>query len=184
MSTLRANSVQTTAGKPILNSTGSILQVVTARNGNYFSTTSTSFVDITGLSLTITPSSSTSRIFLQLSLGRATTAFTNLDYVSVLRILANNSESLNINGNASDSRIRGCMSVNGTAYNLDHSQGGWSCSALEFPGTTSAITYKAQVLCQTAAYAFIMNGSPNNSNTGNSYHYRAQSSLTAWEISG
>jgi len=176
--------VLNSSGSPILQQTGSILQVVTARNGDYYSTTSTSFTDITGLSLNITPTSSTSKIFLQLSLGRATTNLNNLDYICVLRILANGSDAININGNSSGSRIRGCMNVQGLAFNADHSPGGWSCSALESPGTTSTITYKAQVVCQGSSYAFIMNGTPNNSDTGATYHYRAQSSLTAWEIAG
>jgi hypothetical protein len=182
MSIIKTNAIQTIAGKPILNSTGSILQVVSARNGDYYSTSSTSFVDITGLSLNITPSSTNSKIFLQLSLGRATTAFNTLDICSVLRVLANGSDAININGNLDGSRIRGCMNVNGLAYNADHSIGGWTCSALESPGTISQITYKVQVACQ--AYSFIMNGTANNTNGAQVYWYRTQSSLTAWEVSG
>lgn len=184
MSTIKTNAIQTTAGKPILNSTGSILQVVSARYSDFFSTASTSFTDITGLSLNITPSSTSSKIFLQLSLGRATTNLNNLDYICILRILANGSSSLNINGTAAGSRQTGCMNVNGLAYNADHSPGGWTCSALESPGTISTITYKAQVVCQSATYPFIMNGSPNNTDSANPWNYRAASSLTAWEISG
>jgi hypothetical protein len=41
MSTIKTNAIQTVAGKPILNSTGSILQVVQTVKTDTFSTTST-----------------------------------------------------------------------------------------------------------------------------------------------
>ena len=89
---------------------------------------------------------------------------------------------LNINGDSDGSRPKIAMNTQGTAFNADHSQGGFTVSSLESPGTTSTITYKAQVLCQAAANPFIMNGVPNNGNTGNIYHSRGSSSITAWEI--
>jgi hypothetical protein len=67
MSTLKTNAIQTVAGKPILNSTGSILQVVNANtNGQTgeISTTSSTYVT-TGLSVTITPISASSKLFVQ-----------------------------------------------------------------------------------------------------------------------
>ena len=161
---------------------GSILQVVTARNGDYYSTSSQSWVDITGLSLNITPSSTSSKIFLMLSFGRVTTNAGNLDYSGSVRILGNDSASLYINGNSSGSRERVAMVVNGWAFNADHCPGGLGCSALEYPGTTNTITYKAQVRVQGPT--FFMNGTPNNGDSGQTYHSRSQSSLTAWEIAG
>ncbi len=161
---------------------GCILQVVTARNGDYYSTSSQSWVDITGLSLNITPSSTSSKIFLMLSFGRVTTNAGNLDYSGSVRILGNDSASLYINGNSSGSRERVAMVVNGWAFNADHCPGGLGCSALEYPGTTNTITYKAQVRVQGPT--FFMNGTPNNGDTGQTYHSRSQSSLTAWEIAG
>lgn len=56
MSTLRANAVQTVAGKPILNSTGSILQVKSAILGSNTTTSSTSYVAVSGLTVDMTPS--------------------------------------------------------------------------------------------------------------------------------
>jgi hypothetical protein len=161
---------------------GGIVQVVSARNGDYFSSSSTSWVDITGLSLTITPTSTSSKIFIMLSFGRATTALNNLDYACAIRVLGNGSDALAINGNTSSNRPKIAMNVNGLAFNGDHSPGGWMCSALESPTTTSTITYKAQVICQSATYAFIMNGTATNRDATEPYNGRGQSSLTAWEI--
>ena len=159
---------------------GSILQVVSARNGDFFSTTSTSWVDITGLSVNITPTSSTSKVFVMVSFGRATTSAYNLDYACSIRVLANGSDALNINGNSSGSREKVAMVINGLAFNADHSPGGFGCSGLESPGTTSTVTYKVQVRVQSPA--FNMNGSPNNADSGSTYHGRSASSITVWEI--
>ncbi len=66
MSTLRANAIQTVAGKPIVNSTGSILQVVQfnspATTGEITTTSSTAVSS--GLSVSITPISASSKLFV------------------------------------------------------------------------------------------------------------------------
>lgn len=162
--------------------TGCILQVLSARNGDFFSSSSTSWADITGLSVTITPTSATSKVFVMVSFGRGTTQAYNLDMACGIRVLANGSDALYINGNTSSNRAKVAMMFNGLAFNADHSPGGFMVSALESPATTSAVTYKVQVACQAAANPFIMNGSPNNGDTGNIYHGRGQSSITVWEI--
>jgi hypothetical protein len=178
MSIVRANKWQRVDGVNY----GTILQVVSGRNGDYFSSSSTSWTDITSLTATITPYFNTSKILVTLSMGRATTSLNNLDYACIIRVLRNGSDDVAINGNTSSNRLRICMNVNGLAYNADHSPGGWSCQALDNPLSSSALTYKAQVLCQSATYPFIMNGSPNNSDTSASYHARGQSSITLMEI--
>ena len=53
MSTLKTNAVQTTAGKPILNSTGGVLQVLNVIKTDQFTTTSGTPVDVTGLNVSI-----------------------------------------------------------------------------------------------------------------------------------
>lgn len=65
MSTLRVNQIQTDTGKPILNSAGSILQVVQGTSTTQTSTLNTlpNYVS-SGLSASITPSSSTSKILI------------------------------------------------------------------------------------------------------------------------
>ena len=66
---LRTNAIQTIAGKPILNSTGSVLQVVatnTVGYGGEITTSSSSYVT-TGLTAAITPTSASSKLFVQWS---------------------------------------------------------------------------------------------------------------------
>jgi len=55
MSLIKTNAIQTLAGKPIVNSTGSVLQVVQGSTSTTATATS-SFID-TGLTASITPSS-------------------------------------------------------------------------------------------------------------------------------
>ena len=61
MSTIKTNAIQTVAGKPILNSTGSIIQTVYVRSDaftTYAAATSGDGTTISPLGLTITPTSS------------------------------------------------------------------------------------------------------------------------------
>jgi hypothetical protein len=66
---LQTNAIQTVAGKPILNSTGSVLQVVatnTVGSDGDITTSSSAYVT-TGLTATITPLSASSKLFVQWS---------------------------------------------------------------------------------------------------------------------
>ena len=63
-SLLKVNEIQTVAGKPILNSTGSILQVKSVTKTDATSTSSQTFGDVSGLSISITPSSTSSKILV------------------------------------------------------------------------------------------------------------------------
>jgi hypothetical protein len=68
MSILKVNQIQDTTGKVILRSTGSILQVVNVNSigvGGEISTTSASYVT-TGLSVSITPLSASSKLYVEL----------------------------------------------------------------------------------------------------------------------
>jgi len=65
MSTLKTNAIQTIAGKPILNSSGSIIQTVYGRSDAftaYSAATSGDGTTVSALSASITPKSATNRI--------------------------------------------------------------------------------------------------------------------------
>ena len=66
-SELRVDKIVPTTGAPT-GGGGGIIQVVSSNKTNYQSTQSGSYVDITGLSCTITPKFSTSKIFVQYSI--------------------------------------------------------------------------------------------------------------------
>ena len=187
MSILKTNQIQTTAGKPILHSTGGIIQVVSTFYGDRFTSSSQSFVDITNFNVTITPSSSSNKIYLMCCMGAAGVQQNNLDHgngIRVMRSIGGGSYSDNnkLNGPSDGSRPRITYKGVGWAYNSDHMPGGLSFSGLDDPATTSAITYKLQVHAQNSSYPFHLNRPPNNSNSSAIYHSTNMSLLTVMEV--
>ena len=183
MSQLKVNSII-----PILGVAsgqgGGIVQVISAYKGDRFTTTSTSFVDITGMSVTITPKSASNKILLMGSFGAASTRKNDLDHGQAIRVLRNGSVDNKLNGSADGSRSRLCWKGNGNQFNADHNPGGQGFSGVDDPSSTSALTYKLQVACQSSSYAFILNGNFNNTDGTQIYNGRFMSSLIAMEISG
>lgn len=130
MSTLKVNAVQTTGSKPILNSSGSVLQVVQGTDSTQRSTTSGTFAD-TNLSVTITPTSTSSKVLVTWS--HQVGSQSNNSIRGAIRLLR-------------DSTV--IASWNPVTFvNTGQPNGDSSCSSatyLDSPGTTSAVTYKTQ----------------------------------------
>lgn len=135
MSTLRTNAITTTSGKPILNSTGSILQVVQTLKTDSFTTTSTTPVDVTGLSVSITPSSTTSRIMIMTHVPFARDGTGSDAFVRLVRTISGTDTTIG-NGNS------GFFSQAAGQYGLDPVTG--SRVFLDSPNTTFVCTYKIQ----------------------------------------
>ena len=187
MSILKTNQIQTTAGKPILHSTGSIIQVVSTYYGDRFTSSSTSYVDITNFNVTITPSSSSNKIYLMCCMGAAGTRQSNLDHGNAIRVLrsiggGSYSDNNKLNGPSAGSRQRACYKGLGWSFNSDHMPGGLSFCGLDDPATTSAVTYKIVVRCQQSSYAFHLNRPPNNTDGSEIYQSAMMSSLTVMEV--
>ena len=130
--------------------TGSVLQVLTDTQSGEQSTTSSSFVD-TALSITITPTSATSKIFL-LYTGSAGNDGTGECYLTIKRGSTNLG-----NGNAGMMRLWFSASGN---YHF----GGFSMSYLDSPATTSATTYTVQFR-NGASFVYISGGNSTDSFT-------------------
>ena len=168
---------------------GKILQVVNVYKGDRFTTSSTSWADITGLSIAITPSSTSSKIMLSCSMGAAGTRINNGDYGNGIRVMrdiggggySNNNK---LNGAADGSRDRITFKGHGWSYNSDHMPGGVGFTGVDDPNTTSAVTYKVQVICQSSSYAFFLNGNTTNGDNSSIAQARSQTSLIAMEIGG
>ena len=187
MSILKTNQIQTTAGKPILHSTGGIIQVVSTYYGDRFTSSSTSYADITNFNVTITPSSSSNKIYLMCCMGAAGVQQSTLDHgngIRTLRSIGGGSYSDNnkLNGPSAGSRKRITYKGVGWSYNSDHMPGGLSFSGLDDPATTSAVTYKLQVWCQSSSHPFHLNRPPNNADGGSIYQSACMSSLTVMEV--
>ena len=120
---------------------GSVLQVVTATKSDNFSTTSTSYTDVTGLSVTLTPASASSRILVIANLFIGTTSGNFFTLGQVVR----NSTVLPINTGSSGGWQAWANSGSLTSGNDNRSVVHNGITYLDEPATTSATTYKIQV---------------------------------------
>tara|TARA_R100001443_G_scaffold40845_3_gene54261 strand:+ start:9561 stop:10091 length:531 start_codon:yes stop_codon:yes gene_type:complete len=174
-SILRVNSIKTTGNKTILNSTGSILQVVQTTKTDTFSTTSTSFTDITGMTVNITPSSTSNKVLVlvhcPITMGDAGGGFTLLrDSTEIFR------------GDAASSRQRfTATGLYGSSSNNNVYSGGVGTAVfLDSPGVTSQLTYKLQAkIRNTTLYVGLTLYDVDNDNAS-----RNPSSITVMEIAG
>jgi|TARA_R100001440_G_scaffold22744_1_gene37128 hypothetical protein len=158
---------------------GTVLQVVQVSKTDTFSTNSTSYTDVTGLSLSITPSSSSNKILFiaDLSVGGTDGADDNHVFVQMVR----GSTALNIGDARGSHRKRGTHVINnGLAGQMFH------CSScfLDSPSTTSATTYKIQMLTTAGSETGCINRSGRDSDSSAGHDGNASSTITAMEIAG
>jgi len=152
-----------------------VLQVATSTLSTDFSTTSISYVD-SGLSVSVTPTSSSSRFLLLANMSMTGGAGGVVIFYQFVR----NSTAVGIGTQAGASNA-----VTGGVYN-DPGVGSGSHNALfmytnanyiDSPATTSAVTYKIQVRNNTSGTAVYLN-------KRNDSYITAISTLTVMEIAG
>ncbi len=152
---------------------GEVIQVVSTTKTSVFTTASTSFVDVTGLSVSITPSSASNKILIIASLGFVS----NIDYG--FGRLMRDSTAICIGDLSQANQTRSSF---GNAYATG---GAWLHSNhqnfLDSPSTTSAITYKIQVLSGGGGTIFV---NRTTDDTNNSSHGTTASTITVMEIKG
>jgi hypothetical protein len=152
--------------------TGSVLQVVSTTKTDTFTNSSTSFVDITGLSVSITPTSSSSKILVMYSLMSGENA-SNFPLVRLVR----NSTAIAV-GDAAGSRAQVSSVAWGSgANNATNMQ---SMNFLDSPATTSSTTYKLQISGATAGVTNYINRDQRDDDGG--YEPRGVSTITVMEI--
>jgi hypothetical protein len=115
-------------------SSGRVLQVVSTIKTDTFSSTSTSFVDVTGASCTITPSNSTSKVLVLIYAWGGQSS--NAEKVE-LELLRNGT--IIGGGDVAGSRPPAISSSDPTATNVVMNMSG---GTLDSPSSTSALTYK------------------------------------------
>jgi len=152
---------------------GKILQVVSVVKSDTFTSTSTSLVDITGLSATITPSSSDSKILVFSSVNGSQ----DVNEARITLLLLRGTSPIFI-GDAVGSRLRRSasfgspdVSIVGAAVN---------CSFLDSPATLSAVTYKWQGQMNAGGGGFFINRTEQDTNDAN--QSRFASTITLMEV--
>ena len=150
---------------------GKILQCLQAQKTDTQTTTTAGFVDITGLSVTITPAATTSKILVFSNINTVGTVGAAASFTRIVR----DSTEIAI-GDAAGSRLR--VSANGYAPDAGdnrHHSTVW----LDSPSTTSATTYKAQFTANATNTGYINRTQSDSNNTG---YARSVSTITVMEI--
>ena len=179
ITTLRTGAIQTTAGKPILNSTGSILQVVQTVKTDTFSTSSGtgSPATITGFSASITPSSTTNKVLVYVSIGQLSG---NSDTTWGIFMFRNGTKIFS--GDVAGSRASGSI-----AGGIPSTGGTWRGNPalimyLDSPSSTSAVTYTFSLGSNGSSIVYF-NQDGRDTNAANDAT-RTASSIILMEVSG
>ena len=158
---------------------GSVLQVVqTVKTDTFATSFGAVWGDLPGLSVTITPSSTASKILVMLDIKFIGDTDASISRIRLLR----GATPIYI-GNAASNRPQGSGAQN---YNTSGGSGGYNVLAsggifLDSPATTGAVTYKIQGGGDANASIFYLNRT--ESDRDNAYYdVRTASSITVMEI--
>ena len=156
---------------------GKILQVLSTAKTNTFSSTSTSYTDITGYSVAITPSSTSSKIFIQGFLSVSVNSWnTNGSFFQLVRGSTNILTSSGSSANGSFSYAHEAGSESASKKGIAPA----GFCFLDSPSSTSEITYKVQGKTTSGTNGeFYINY---NGNAG--VNFSATSVITVMEVSG
>jgi hypothetical protein len=146
--------------------------VVQTVKTDVFSTTSASFTNVTGLTVSITPSTATSKILIiaQLTISTNGTTDTGVNYA-----LSGGNSGTYI-GDAAGSRVR---TIGGGAFTNGFYVHSHTVVYLDSPNTTSSVTYAAQLRRGSGGTIYLNRSATDTDNNNNS---RGASSITAIEV--
>ena len=159
---------------------GGLIQTVSTAKTNTFVTNSTSFVDLTGLSATITPTSSSNKILVIVNIAYG--GHQNLyGWGKLVRTTSGGSPVDICIGNAASNRVRASLSFSmNDRDNQKYKQKHASCSFLDSPNTTTSTTYKVMVMTENGSRDVHINYSQNDGDA--TYSGRLASNITCMEV--
>ena len=172
MSQLKVNSIIPVAGVPT-GGGGGIIQILSTTKTDVATISNDTFADISGLSLTITPTSSSSKILITASLNWNG----QNDSYMALNLVRGSTNISQSTAAANDQR---------TSTRGGHAEAGvWMedmhVNFLDSPNTTSATTYKLQWMSAYNSHTLSLNRPQSNINAN--YLICGTSSLTVMEVS-
>ena len=147
---------------------GGIVQVKCTTKQDMFTTSSTSFVDVTGLNVSITPKFSTSKMLVTVHV------FASCEDASMLRLMFDSTAVGNGTASDQDANHQGFAMVRQDDGNLGS---GYGIQLLHTPGDTSSHTYKIQGRATSSSYSLGINRRIDNQN------YSLSSSISVMEVS-
>ena len=159
---------------------GHVIQVVSSVKTDTQSQLNLTFTDVSDLSVNITPSSTTSKILININLCMGTSNFHS--FARILR----DSTSILVNSSPSNRApvtlaMGGSDSAAESQYTIENA----SMTYLDSPNTTSQITYKVQIAGRAdgSSTAYI-NRTHRDLDNSDGYDTRGVSSITVMEIAG
>ena len=173
---IRANNASqiTVPAGQILYAPGHVIQVVSTTKTDTFTSSLTGPIDIPGLSVTITPKSASSKIFIMFNAH-----IIGFDAGTGIRVLRGSTNIALGAASGSMSRMTAIgMYSNATSPN-NYDGGSTNASFLDSPATTSATIYKLQAQCLSTA-GMVVNRTRYNIDNGNAS--RGVSTITVMEV--
>ena len=169
MSQLKVNSIVPVLGVPT-GGGGGIIQVKSAHTSSKTTTKLTTYQDITGLSLTITPTSSSNKVLIIVNLTFSHTTTSDAGLFSLARI---------VDGTTFRPSDHPTVAMTNQLHNGAEVSGLFSHSAhfLDSPNTTDEINYKYQVKHYSSSFGNVIIG-------GRTSDMPQTMNLTALEVSG
>ena len=178
-SELRVDKIIPTSGVPT-GGGGGIVQIQQTLKTDSFTTNSQNLVDITGMSVSITPKFSTSKILVEVHLN-----FSGDDnmYGQVRLVRDPGDQTIGASTAVTGNQRIGTFGVSTpNGANGQYKMYSAGCKILDSPASTSALTYKLQVAStNTGGNDFNLNRPPNNDNA--QYIIGGSSTITVTEVS-
>ena len=175
MSQIKVDSIVPSGGI-VSGANGGIIQVVSATKTDNFSSSSTSYVDITGMTATITPRSTSNKILIQVNIQPCCDSWGG--GAVHFRLLRGSTEIGSGTGGTSVNGMSFFNTYSNNAGNTLENSVSMAMNFLDSPSTTSATTYKVQGLVTNSGYSWYVNRNASGTLKG------ASSTITLTEVSG
>ena len=173
MSTLKVNALTNVAGNADITGVGKILQIKQTVKTDVFSTTSGSFVDVTGLSVNITPTASSHKILVNVNLS------IHSSDNAIAGQLFRDSTQIAL-GDAASNRSR-CFAAGAIGTTIGNTILLYpNILFLDSPNTTSSVTYKVKGAAVGGGELYY---GRTNDDTDNAQFARTIQAITVMEVS-
>ena len=180
MSQLKVNSIVPAGGLPS-GSNGGIIQTIQTVKTNVQSTTSSSMIDISGMSVSITPSSSSNKVLIQVALnyGGDSNMYAAINLLRGSTVVTKGDEDFS-------TQTECTFGIGGDNSNFQYKMASASYTFLDSPATTSATTYKLQIQATGSSSQRVVINAPYEGGyqqENEVYSMRGTSTITAFEVS-
>ena len=166
---------------------GRILQLVTNEKGDVVSVSGqnngSSFADLTGINVTITPTVASSKIHVQVCLGKVSHGGNSTGVRFTRSVAGGSATVIKVSTNPQSRKAVSTNIYGSNLINTGHAQA-FNYQFVDTPSYSvgQAIVYQMQILTEGAGN-FVVNRTEDDGNNGNIYYARAFSTITAMEVS-